>query len=320
MVLQSRSDRKVGKPKKKMKTWLKVVLSIFGALIILVAGLGAYAYIKTDSILKNSYKSANIKKMRDTNALLSAKKPISILLLGTDTGELDRTYKGRTDSMIVATINPKNNKTTLVSIPRDTYIQNIPGYPQYSPAKINAAYAYGSAGTSIKTVQNLLDIPIDYYALINMGGLEKLIDEVGSVTVSSPLTFDYEGYSFTAGQAYNMDGKEALAFSRMRYDDPRGDYGRQDRQRLVIAALLKKLATPANVTNTKLMTALAKNVQTDITFGDMQKFAIGYRSAAHTIVSDHVEGTGQMIDGQSYQIISKTEIKRVHTEISNQLK
>ena len=106
----------------------------------------------------------------------------------------------------------------MTSIARDTLV-TVNGQQM----KINAAYAYGSADSAIEAVQNLLDIKINGgYILINMGGLVKMVDAVGGVDVTSPLTFTTEGddtqanaakqYSFIAGQTYHMDGNEALAF------------------------------------------------------------------------------------------------------------
>jgi cell envelope-related function transcriptional attenuator common domain len=95
--------------------------------------------------------------------------------------------------------------TTIVSLPRDMKV-NLPGYAEYSPAKINAAYTYGGVKETINTVQKYFNVPIDYYVMVNMGGLEKAINQVGGVSVTSPLTFDYEGYSFKKGKTYHMNG------------------------------------------------------------------------------------------------------------------
>lgn len=153
--------------------------------LVLIAGGTAYGMKKYQSIknaVDTTYQASGAKKLRNVNEVLSAKKPVSILLMGTDTGALGRTFAGRTDSMMVVTINPKTNKTTITSIPRDTAV-NIPGYTSYGVSKINAAYAYGKSKTAITTVQKMLNIPIDFYAIINMGGMEKIIDEVGGVTL-----------------------------------------------------------------------------------------------------------------------------------------
>ncbi|GAB6093495.1 LCP family protein [Furfurilactobacillus curtus] len=287
-------------------------------LLLVIVGFGAVAYHNINSATSKAYKSAGITKARDTKAVLNSKKPISILFLGTDTGALGRSYKGRTDTIMIATINPQTKKMLLVSLPRDT-MTDIAGYPDESPAKINAAYAYGGVGTTIKTVQNLLNVPIDYYALLNMGGLEKAINEVGGVTVTSPLSFSYEGSTFEKGQTYHMNGATALKFSRMRYDDPQGDYGRQTRQRLVVEALFRKSIAVQTVLNSSFLNSISSQSQTDLTNSDLVKLAQNYRSATKNISSDHMQGQGQMINGQSFEVVGHSEKQRVTNELRTSL-
>ena len=144
--------------------------------------------------------------------LLEAGEPVSILLLGVDTGALGRTEKGRTDSMVIVTVNPHTEQTTLVSIPRDTYAE-IVGYGTWD--KINHAYNFGGTAMSINSVQSLLDIPVDFYVIVNMSGIKEVVDAVGGVDVDSPIAFNQNGYSFVVGTNH-LDGEAALAFSRMR--------------------------------------------------------------------------------------------------------
>ncbi|MTV83353.1 LCP family protein [Secundilactobacillus folii] len=295
--------------------------TIIAILAILVVGSGmyvAYAWHKLSQTSKVIYKSAGAPKLRSASKVISKQKPVSILLLGTDTGALGRSYKGRTDTIMIMTINPKTNKTTMVSLPRDMKV-NLPGYAKYSPAKINAAYTYGGVKETITTVQDYLHVPIDYYLLINMGGLEKAIDKVGGVDVTSPLSFNYEGATFKKGQTYHLNGSKALKFSRMRYDDPRGDYGRQERQRLIIAALLKKSISYKTVLNDDFLMAIADEMQTDLTRNDMLGLALHYRNAGKNSTSDHAQGTTEMIGGQSFEVVSSAERTRVSNELHQSL-
>lgn len=171
----------------------------------------------------------------------------------------------------------------------------------------------------MNTVQKLVDSPVDYYVLINMGGLEKLIDEVDGVDVKSPLSFDFAGYQFEKGQTYHMNGKKALEFSRMRHEDPQGDYGRQTRQRLVITALIKKIARPSTLADTSLLEELSKNVQTNLKFDQLRDLALNYRDGAKKVVSDHMQGQGQMIGGQAFEVVSDQERERVMKVVKDSL-
>ncbi|KRL94198.1 transcriptional regulator [Levilactobacillus hammesii DSM 16381] len=277
-----------------------------------------HKYESLKNTVKTSYKASGAKKLRNVDAQLSGKKPISILLMGTDTGALGRTFAGRTDSMMVVTINPKTDKTTITSIPRDTAI-TIPGYEDYGISKINAAYAYGKSKTAITTVQQMLNVPIDFYAIINMGGMEKIIDEVGGVTVTPTLSFSYGGYTFKKGVKTHMNGKQALAYARMRDDDPQGDYGRQTRQRKVIMALLAKSGSVSTLLNEQFISSLTKQTQTDLTFNDLTALTTNYLSATKHIKTTHLQGTSETINSQSMEVASKSELQRVTNYIRNGL-
>ena len=292
-----------------IKNVLLWILGIAVTLIVIGGGVAAFALHNTTSKIHSM--DSSLSKASDTKT--SAGKPVSYLLLGTDTGALGRTEKGRTDTMMVMTVNPNTKTTTMASLQRDTKI-TIDGVTE----KLNAAYALGDAKQAMTTVEQLLDIKLDGYLLVNMKGLEQLVDAVGGVTVKSPLTFSYEGYSFTENQDVTMNGTETLAFSRMRYDDPRGDYGRQIRQQLVIEAVMNKLkADPKSALNNDFLDAVSDNVRSNISLTSMRNLATKYRDAGETINRDQMAGAGVMIDGVSYQEMSQDEITRVHTEIVN---
>lgn len=178
--------------------------------------------------------------------------------------------------MMVMVVNPTSKTTTMISIERDTKIQ-INGVD----AKLNAAYAYGNAEAAVNAVDKLLNIKLDGYLLVNMNGLKQLINVVGGGDVKSPLTFDYEGYSFVEGQTYHMDGAQALQFSRMCYDDPQGDYGRQIRQQLVIESVINKLKDdPSSVLSNDFLNAVSDNVRSNISLTSLRNLATKYRDSA----------------------------------------
>ena len=202
----------------------------------------------------------------EAQEIIENAKPINILLLGIDNGAYGRsTEDGRSDTMLLLTVNPTEKKAQLLSIPRDTYTE-IVGMNYYD--KINHAYAYGQAKMAINSVEKLFETSIDFYMEINMSGLMEFVDAVGGIEVTSPLTFTYEERSFVEGKTELLDGESALRFARMRYDDPEGDYGRQKRQRIVIEQLVKKMMSFNSITNfEKIMNAVKNNVKTDIPIG-----------------------------------------------------
>lgn len=304
-------NTRTGQRKRRNKFW-RIFWSVVGVIVVCLGIFAWHEYSSVKNAANNAYRSGGITSAENgsKNAVIKSKKPISILLMGTDTGALGRTYKGRTDSIMVAVLNPKTKKTTLVSFERDIQV-DLPDYPEHSPSKLNAAYAYGNAGELAKVLKKYFNIPINAYVLVNMGGLKTIVDKVGGVDIAPVMSFSYEGYTFTKGQKTHMDGAKALAYSRMRYDDPEGDYGRQKRQRQVLQALVKKAESAQTLLNTSFVSSLSKQVQTNLTFSDLTSMATSYMPATKNVVTDYTHGTGFMEDGVSYQRVSTAERQRI---------
>lgn len=295
----------------------KIFAIIFGIILVLflaVVGMGAKLYWDVSKSMDKTYETVERSKKSQVN--LNNKEPFSVLLLGIDTGDDGRVEQGRSDTTIVATVNPRDKQTTLVSLARDTYV-DIPG--QGKQDKLNHAYAFGGASLAMDTVENYLNIPINHYVSINMAGLKELVNAVGGIEVNNNLTFSQDGYDFTIGKI-SLDGEQALSYSRMRYEDPNGDYGRQERQRKVIEGIVQKVLSLNSVSNyQEILTAVSDNMKTDLSFDDMKKIALDYRSAFGKVKQDQLQGTGFMQDGVSYQRVDEQELTRVQKELKNQL-
>ncbi|WP_056999887.1 LCP family protein [Carnobacterium maltaromaticum] len=298
----------------------KILIMLLCLFLLIIGAIGVYAfkvYRDVTNTTDNIYEKVDKDEVRnDPVSVDKGEDPFSVLLLGVDTGDLGRTEQGRSDSIMVVTVNPNTNESKIVSIPRDTYTEII---GQGTTDKINHAYAFGGTAMAVNTVQNLLNIPIDYYIEVNMQGVKDLVDAVGGIDVNSPLEFKQNGFEFTKGPVH-LDGEKALAFSRNRYDDPTGDYGRQGRQRQVIEAVVKKAATFSTLTNYKdILNALQNNMKTNLTFDNMYNIQAKYKAAAGNIEQVQMQGTGEMINNISYQIISPDELARVSGILRNNL-
>ncbi len=286
---------------------------VLSAIIVLLLGAGAsaaYVYYTAKGSLSGSYSAVK----NSNKTAITANKPISVLLMGTDTGAYGRTYKGRTDTMIVVTINPKTKKTTMVSIPRDTVakIYSASGKSE-GVQKINAAYTLAGAGGAIKTVEKLTNVPINYYVTMNMGGLKKIVNAIGGITVKATFSWTDSAThsSFTKG-THHVNGTKALAFARMRDEDPQGDYGRQKRQQQVITAIIKKVMNTKSVsTYHKLLSLVSSNMKTDLSFDNMLELAKDDRQAGQTVKKTTLQGTGVYIEESSYQVPTTKELNRV---------
>ena len=305
---------------KKRHRGLKIILFLF----VMTAGIIGVYMVSVNSHVSNAtnkmYTSLeNVDNLREGMVSLGNKEAISILLLGVDSGDLGRTEQGRTDTMILATINPNTKKTVLMSIPRDTYAEII-GNGSWD--KLNHAYAYGGTSMSVNSVQNLFDVPIDYYVTVNMAGIQEIVDAVGGIDIISPLTFEYEGYQFYEGESVHLDGKTALAFARMRYDDPDGDFGRQLRQRLVIEGIISKAVDPANLLNYReILNSLSSNIQTNFQMDDFFELqGNSYSDALRNIQAESFEGEGNIADdGVWYYYIYEEELNRIQTMLHEEL-
>ena len=290
-----------------------VLIAFFLALIV---GLFAYRDIRsTSDAIHEEVEDQEV--MRDDAVDLGDGDPFSVLLMGIDTGEEGRVDQGRSDTMMVVTVNPHTQQSTIVSIPRDTYTE-IAG--RGTMDKINHAYAFGGTSMAVNTVQKLFDIPIDYYVSINMEGLEQIVDALNGITLVSDATFQQSGYSFTQGQETQLDGGAALAYSRMRKQDPEGDYGRQKRQRQVVMAIVDELASIESILNYRnVLSVLDQNMATNMTFDEMVTIFTNYRDASGNTRQEQLSGEGTRIDGVYYDIVSDAEINRVQSLLKEDL-
>lgn len=292
------------KKKKKKKTWVKVLLITLAVLVIAVGAYAATVYFSLNSAVNNMHEKTNREgsEKRTEQVSLKDQTPFSVLLLGVDERDGD---KGRSDTIIVLTVNPILESIKMVSIPRDTYTEII---GRGTTDKINHAYAFGGVDMAIDTVENFLDIPIDYYVKVNMEGFEEIVDAVGGVTVVNDFAFSYDGYTFAEG-TINLNGKQALAYSRMRKQDPQGDFGRQKRQRQIIQAVINEGASLSSLTNfDDIFDALGNNVKTDLTFSQMMTIQKNYKQAAKSLEQIQVEGSGTKINGIYYYVV-KDDVK-----------
>ncbi|RDI41669.1 LCP family protein [Falsibacillus pallidus] len=242
--------------------------------------------------------------------------PISILLLGVDERKGD---SGRSDTLIVATLNTSKKTMQMVSIPRDTRTEII-GHGTVD--KINHAYAFGGPSMSVETVENFTGIKIDYFIKMNMEALSQLVDAVGGVTVENALDW-YEGgpngFHYKKGKL-ELNGKRALGYVRMRHDDPNGDFGRNERQRQIVMAILMKAASITSVGKyDDILHILGDNVQTNLTFDNMMDIQKNYRDVRANIEQYEVKGQGGKIDGIYYLTVPDEEREKVSQMLKSNL-
>lgn len=292
--------------------WMKWLIWL---LVILVTAGGLYEYHKVHQMATGVFSDGDGKISKK----LQQGKPVSVLAMGTDVGALNRGNKGgNTDSIELFTINPKTKRITMTSIPRDTLVRvNTDDGADY--VKLNAAYSIGGPKQTVKQVSELLDVPIDYYAVINMGVLKKVVNSLDGVEVDNPFAFTYEGHHFKKGKQH-LTGNEALKYSRMRYQDPNNDYGRQKRQQQILESVIEKFKKSGSISSAnKIMDAVGDGVKTNIPIDDIATLYGNYHDAMNDVSTYHFQGQDAMIDGVAFQIASPKEINRISKLVRKEL-
>ncbi|AOV08753.1 LytR family transcriptional regulator [Sporosarcina ureilytica] len=301
--------------RRKKKKWPWIV-GIPTVLILGAVVYGLFIYMDFTKTVKEIHEPIDreVSDKREVPIAFKKQDPFSVLILGVDEREGD---SGRSDTMIVLTVNPETNSTKMVSIPRDTYTEMVGrGFKD----KLNHAYAFGGIEMAMDSVENLLDIPIDYVVQVNMDSFKDIVDAVGGVTINNTLNFREGNYSFPKGNIH-LNGDEALAFVRMRYEDPRGDFGRQDRQKQVIQAVLREGASVNSLLNYKsIFGAISNNIRTNMTFDEMVDVQKNYRNATGNIEQLYIEkGSGQKMNGIWYYMMNSDELRGIHDELKEHL-
>ena len=302
----------------------KIILMFLSLLTVTVIGIGAYGLTilnQTTGTLSKTYKSFG----NETN-VIAENKPMTILLMGVDTGNGSREdpWAGNSDTMILVTVNPRTKETTMTSLERDI-LTNVSSDGQTVQEKLNAAYAQGGAKLAIKTIQDLLNIHIDRYVMINMKGLIQLVDKIGGITVNNPFDFDIsieenepEYTAKIAPGRHEINGEQALVYSRMRYQDPEGDYGRQKRQREVIKKIVEKVLSLNSLSHYKgIIDSVSDNMQTNISLDSNSLLQLlGYKDALSTIHQYQLKGEdATLADGGSYQIVTSKHLLKIQNII-----
>ncbi|TCS83369.1 LCP family protein [Tepidibacillus fermentans] len=305
------------KKKKKNSKWIKWSLL---TIIVLLLGTIGYTYFRINNAMNKIYNPIN----RVHSEVDTAIKPDYVktfLVLGLDKRP-NTNDKGRTDVIMLIVMNDKTKKITMVSIPRDTYVE-IAGKNRKS--KINSAYGFG-VGTTIATVENFTGIPIDHYVLFNFNGFVKAVDETGGLrlNVDQPtaekINNQFPEVHLPYGDNQLLNGTQALYFSRFRHDN-KGDFGRNDRQQEVLKAFLdqsKNIRSPLKINS--LLDVLGDDVRTDMDKSTIYSIAFDLNSYSSKNVEQlKYKATTGSIDGISYVFISEEEKARISEILKNKM-
>ena len=307
-------------PRKKRSPW-KIVLIVLGVVLLIGGSAFGYFVFKANETAENANKALERgdKSERRDKTIDLTKDHFSVLLAGVDGGA--SLEEGRTDSLMVATFNKESRQVTLVSIPRDSYVDIIIEDEEPFKDKINHAYAYGGIDTTIATVENLLDIPIDYYATINFDGIEDLVDAVGGIEIDVliPISGKATGNVELEPGVQVLNGKEALAYARMRKQDPAGDIGRAGRQQQVIEAIIHEATTINSFTKlNRIMNAVGENIRTNMTLSEASQLQ-PYAKSLKSFNRETLEGTDLTLNGVYYYEIDPADLRDTQALLQTEL-
>lgn len=266
---EKRMKEKKGKRKKKKSVWkrLLIILAVlaalfFGGLYLIVGAVyNKMTYEEQEGLADGPLKSDGV---------------ISVLLIGSDSR--DSSSGGRSDAMILLTISDRTKTVHMTSLLRDMYVE-IPGH---DGNRLNAAYAYGGAELLLETINQNLGTSVNRYAVVNFEAFANLVDAVGGVDMEltneevgwvnaylneynelrgMPLETDYLDTSLSGN--IHLNGAQALAYCRNRYIGT--DFGRTQRQRKVLTAVLQKLPVAAVTNPAEIVNGLFGNLTTNLT-------------------------------------------------------
>lgn len=314
--------RQSRKRKSVLRVFLIALVSIF-----IVGGTAAFAYVSNISSRLSEGIDSNL---RGQLTEVEGGDPFYMLLIGTDKSEerVNSSDYGaessayRTDSIILARIDPTELKVTLVSIHRDTLVDLGTNGRQ----KINAAYSIGGAAYTVEVISEFAGVPISHYAEIDFDQFVSVVDTLGGIEVDVALDCidpEYTGANIKAGYQ-TLDGEQALQLCRARhaYDNlGDGDLYRAANQRLVIGAILKKILSSDAATMASTISTIADSVSTDFSITDILSLANTFRSfdLENDLMSGMEPTNSKYVNSTWYEICDTTAWQKMMTRVNQGL-
>lgn len=281
--------RKKEQKEKKKKSFLSIILIVLIVLAVLAIILVTAGIVYIRSLLNYNYNEITSQNLGANETIDD--KTVNIALFGVDTRD-ENSFEGRSDSIMILSFSTTTKKIKLISVMRDSLVP-IEKKSGVVYTKINAAYSYGGPELAIKTLNSVFALDITEYATVNFSGMEDIVDAVGGVqvtvteeelaTLNSNLKReaekyggDKEDYRIKAGKQ-TLNGIKAVLYSRIRYvanaDGTRDDYGRTDRQRVVLEQLIKKATRMDKTRYIELIGALGPCCESSLTKSEILDMA-----------------------------------------------
>ncbi len=326
--MSSRTKKQAFTRKKKRRRRI----TLFVVLPILILGFaavvyGSHLYSQFKKTMADSYEEIEGREkspVRD-EAIKINKDHFSMLIIGVDgvdgNERRGNSESSRSDALLLVTVNQSDHTAKMLSIPRDSYVY-IPevGYK----TRINHAHAYGGPKATIETVENLFDIPVDYYVRVNFQAFMEIIDALGGIEIDVPFAFSEQDSNDKAGAIslkpgqQTLNGEEALALARTRKID--NDIERGKRQQEIIKATMLKAASLKSISKfDDVFDAVGSNMKTNLTFEEMKylaEFAIKNRLSIDSLT---LAGSDYWPNGVYYYQLDETAVSELKETLRNHL-
>ena len=310
--------------RKRSKSSTYRTIGIVVAAVLVAAVVGVFVFLGN---IQQRLSGGLSQQLQEELTTVEIGQPFYMLLLGIDRGEgrEEMAEYGtdpsayRTDTIILARVDPPNRKVTLVSIHRDTAVN----MGEHGLQKINAAYPLGGEAYTTQVVSEFAGVPISHYADVDFAGMCSIVDQLGGIEVTVPVDVidpEYTGAQIYAGTQM-INGMQALQLCRARhaydsYGD--GDLYRAANQRMIIAAILKKVLTQDPVSMVATINQLANHVNTDFALADLLSLANQFRGM--NVEQDMMSGInpteGEQINGVWYEICDMNAWKEMMQRVN----
>lgn len=302
------------KPQRRKRLIIALLITLILAMICGGIAIAGYIYVSDISSKISENVDEDLLDVLVTDEEVTLEDPFYMLIIGID-GSEERSESGkygstfRSDSIILARVDPQECQVTLISIERDTYV-DIEGY---GANKINAAAAYGGAALLVETVEEFAGVEISHYVAIDLDGFEAVVDALGGIEVDVPMTIDDdEAGGYVEAGLQTLTGEEALILCRSRhaYDSyGAGDYYRMANQRLVLGAIIEKLLESDIRTMASTISSMADYITTDLTVSEIISLIMQMQDldTENDIYSAANPTTSSYVDGVWYEICDVEE-------------
>ncbi len=319
-----RRDYKKQKKSTNKRLVMKVSILLTLSFFIVVVAYGASLQKKAANAVEKAYEPVveRVKPVAREAKVEPAQDNVSVLFIGVDDSE--QRHQGdsnsRSDALLFATLNQKDKSVKLVSIPRDSYVQ-IPkvGYRD----KITHAHAFGGTTATIETIEELFDVPVDYYVKMNFNAFIDVVDALGGIEAEVPYnrTEKDENDKYTIHLKkglQHLDGKHALALARTRKLDT--DVERGKRQQMILQSIMKQAVSVKSITKYgDVIEAVGDNMKTNMTFNEMKSFLEYAKGGMPEVETISLKGFDDMSTGIYYWKLDETYLNDVKQQLQTHL-